>query len=71
MKIENCSVCGGTHYGSYKCPFTLKPCAICGTDTIFACSDCQIDGSNVHVCDKAECRHTHEKTAHASKTGAE
>jgi hypothetical protein len=23
-KVENCPQCGGTHFGSYKCPFTKE-----------------------------------------------
>jgi hypothetical protein len=64
MKIENCSVCGGTHYGSYKCPYIVAPCAECGCDTIMACSDCGIDFGgkvSIHVCEKRNCRDDHER----------
>lgn len=56
-----CENCGGIHFGSIGCPFTKAPCVGCGTDTIFACSDCQIDGRTVHVCGALHCRVVHEK----------
>lgn len=67
MTIENCSVCGGTHTGSNKCPFISEPCVVCGTATILACSDCAIDswGKNpVHICDNPKCRDEHEAMTH-------
>lgn len=57
----HCPKCGGTHYGSHECPFISLPCAVCGEETIMACSDCAIDtGESVHVCGKRECRDLHE-----------
>lgn len=68
MTIQNCSNCGGTHYGSLKCPYGPKgPCVECGTDTIWACADCAIDlggGSKVPLCDEPACRDAHERSAH-------
>lgn len=65
MAIENCPTCGGTHFGSYKCPFTAAPCVICGDLTILACSDCAIDtGKSVHVCNRTACRDEHESRIH-------
>lgn len=65
--LENCPKCGGTHIGSYECPFVSKPCVVCGVDTIFACSDCAINSggrNSVHVCNKTECRDVHEALIH-------
>lgn len=62
--ILNCQTCGGTHYGSIKCPYIEAPCIVCGDLTIMACSDCAIDSGgkeSVHVCIKRECRDLHEK----------
>jgi hypothetical protein len=64
MTIKNCPKCGGDHYGSFECPFILAPCIICGIDTILACADCAIEGRSVHVCEKSECRNTHESKQH-------
>lgn len=62
MTIENCSRCGGTHFGSHECPYTLAPCMICGEQTIWACSDCAIETSKrVHICQKTSCRDEHER----------
>lgn len=59
-----CPNCGGTHFGSRDCPYTKAACVVCGTPTIYACSDCRIDTSkSVHVCEKVECQRQHE-TAH-------
>jgi len=66
----NCHVCGGEHWGSYKCPYIEAPCVVCGTPTIVACADCGINSGgkeSVHVCDKSECRHTHERLVHPPK----
>ncbi len=37
MNVMNCSECGGTHFGSTKCPFSapppagnVEPCQVCG-----------------------------------------
>lgn len=63
MTIKDCSACGGTHYGSYKCPF-LVPCVVCGDETVMRCSDCSIDSggrARIAVCTKSECRDEHEK----------
>lgn len=69
MAIENCPICGGTHYGSIKCPYRAAPCVVCGDQTIYACSDCAIDtGKPVHVCERPECRDTHEKNHPAAST---
>lgn len=67
MTIKNCPNCGGTHYGSNRCPYNKEPCAVCGADTINACSDCAIDSAGmkiVHVCVKSECRDAHEAAIH-------
>lgn len=64
MTILNCPNCGGTHYGSHKCPYTKAPCVVCGDDTIDACADCAISSGgkeSVHVCEKSECRDAHER----------
>jgi hypothetical protein len=69
MTIQNCPTCGGTHFGSNVCPFIPAPCAICGDETILACSDCAIDSGgkrSVHVCQKSECRKLHEFAVHGS-----
>lgn len=58
-----CPKCGGAHFGTGfdACPYTKSPCVICGTPTIYACSDCRIDtGKSVHVCGLAACQETHE-----------
>lgn len=62
MIIENCPSCGGTHYGSLKCPFTPLPCVVCGTPTFMACSDCAIEGKGaIHICDHRPCREEHDR----------
>lgn len=62
MSITDCPNCGGTHFGTYECPYTSAPCVVCGTATVLACSDCGIEtGKSVHVCAKAECRNAHEQ----------
>jgi hypothetical protein len=64
MTIKDCPHCGGTHYGSIRCPQTSYPCSVCGDPTALACSDCAIDsGGNktVHICGKKECRLEHDK----------
>jgi len=64
MMIKNCPVCGGDHFGSYKCPFISAPCVVCGDMTILACSDCAIESDGkrrVHVCAKPECCAEHER----------
>ena len=69
MTIEKCPNCGGTHFGSTRCPFISAPCVVCGTETVMACSDCAIDSAgtvSVHVCNKTECRDAHEAERHAS-----
>lgn len=39
-----------------------KKCHICGKQTLYACSDCQIDlGATVYVCSSSDCRDAHEK----------
>jgi hypothetical protein len=63
MSIFNCRNCGGTHYGSNKCPYINAPCVVCGDPTILACADCSIESGgkiSVHVCSKGECRDAHE-----------
>src|ERR1700688_795371 len=67
MTIQNCSICGGMHFGSNECPFIESPCVVCGDMTIMACSDCAIESGgkqSVHVCKKTECRHEHEFWRH-------
>jgi hypothetical protein len=64
VTIQNCPICGGTHFGSNQCPFIVAPCVVCGQMTIFACSDCAIDSGgerSVHVCSRPECQREHEK----------
>lgn len=64
MTIKDCPNCGGTHYGSMKCPYIEAPCIVCGDGTILACSDCAINSggkSSVHVCKKPKCRKAHDK----------
>lgn len=59
-----CPNCGGRHYGSPAgyCPYKKAPCVICNADTIYACSDCQIDtGKSVHICEKVSCQREHEE----------
>lgn len=65
-KVENCSNCGGTHYGSVDCPYLEKnmgePCVSCGERTSYCCSDCAIDGKGkVYICTDDDCRTKHEK----------
>lgn len=44
-----------------------KVCHVCGTETLSACADCQIDlGATVYVCGLIACRDAHDK-----KCGAE
>ncbi len=67
MTIENCGNCGGTHYGSLKCPYISAPCIICGDETILACSDCAINAGgtqSTHVCKKVDCQNAHEQVCH-------
>lgn len=67
MTIRDCPTCGGTHFGSHKCPFIEAPCVVCGEMTIMACSDCAIDSGGkerVHVCGKSTCRDAHENQKH-------
>ncbi len=75
MTIKDCPNCGGTHYGSNKCPYTSAPCVVCGVETIFACSDCAIESGGhdgVHVCVKTECQDAHENERHpAAQNGDE
>jgi hypothetical protein len=64
LSIVNCPNCGGTHYGSLRCPFQSAPCVVCKTPTIYACSDCAIDTAGtvrVHVCEKPDCQRKHEE----------
>jgi hypothetical protein len=70
MTIQNCPNCGGTHFGSFKCPYIKEPCSVCGELTIMACSDCAIDSGgkkSVHVCQKSECRDKHEADIHPTR----
>jgi hypothetical protein len=61
MTMRDCPQCGGTHIGSFTCPFTSSPCVVCGDATVMACSDCAIEsGKSVHVCVKSTCRDQHE-----------
>ena len=71
MTILNCVRCGGTHYGSYECPYIEKSCDVCGENTVLACSDCAIDSHgtcSVHICNNSECRDKHEATHTIHKT---
>jgi hypothetical protein len=63
---EDCAICGGKHFPTgTQCPFRLDPCVVCGTPTVWACSDCAIDvGGSVHVCNSASCRDAHELNIH-------
>lgn len=73
MTIQNCQKCGGTHFGSYECPYITAPCVVCGANTVLACSDCAIDSGgreSVHVCDNRECRNRHEASAHNTSGGS-
>lgn len=70
MTIQDCPKCGGTHFGSHKCPFIEEPCAVCGDLTVLACSDCAINSggrTSVHVCAKPECRDKHEALVHGDQ----
>ena len=70
MTIIACPNCGGTHYGSLRCPYIKAPCVVCGDETIDACSDCAINSGgreSVHVCGKRECRLQHDANAHPPK----
>jgi len=61
---KECPKCGELHYGQRfdDCPYEqLTPCEICGKQTLYACSDCQIERrETVHVCISSECRDAHE-----------
>lgn len=64
MTITNCPACGGIHFGAFECPFIKAPCAVCGAETILACSDCAINSGgkvSIHICGKEECRAAHER----------
>lgn len=63
VEQPTCGNCGGRHYGSPTgyCPYIKAACVVCGDQTIYACSDCQIDtGKSVHVCGKVDCQRKHE-----------
>lgn len=46
-----------------------KECHICGTQTLYACSDCRIDfGVSIYVCTSSACRTAHE-SKHRSDAG--
>ena len=46
-----------------------KVCHVCGTQTLYACSDCQINlNATVYVCGKNECRDTHEQNLCSART---
>lgn len=66
--MATCATCGGEHFpDTGRCPFTLAPCVVCGTPTIWACSDCAIEGKgSVHICNHEPCRdqHEHENPQH-------
>lgn len=67
MTIRDCPNCGGTHFGSSKCPYIAELCVICGDETVLVCSDCAIDSHgtiSVHVCSKPGCREVHETALH-------
>lgn len=67
MSVLVCPNCGGTHYGSHKCPYTKGVCVICGEETVFACADCRIDtGMTINVCSSTDCRDRHEAATHPS-----
>lgn len=62
MTIKDCPNCGGTHFGTFECPFTSAPCVVCSAPTVMACSDCAIEGKgSVHICARSECRDEHER----------
>ena len=64
VEPKPCGNCGGRHFGSPKdyCPYIKAACVVCGEDTIYACSDCAIDGKgSVHVCVKVACQRKHEE----------
>lgn len=69
---QTCKDCGGLHFGSGRCPYLERtgPCAICETETVYACSDCAIDfkGRVVRVCTNPDCRDKHEANVHGSAT---
>jgi len=65
MTVTNCSNCGGIHYGVFECPYRSSPCVVCGSTTIWACSDCAIDGRPTHVCERPVCQDAHENSVHA------
>jgi hypothetical protein len=51
-----------------KDTYISKPCVICKTETILACSDCAIDGrGSIHICAKKECRDSHENEFHQGR----
>lgn len=44
-----------------------KVCHVCGDQTLFACSDCQINlKATVYVCGKIACRTTHDEVCSAT-----
>lgn len=59
-----CPHCGEIHLGHSMTVHTskrMKPCEICGEQTLYCCSDCQIERrETVHVCIKSGCRDAHE-----------
>jgi hypothetical protein len=74
MTIENCPTCGGTHYGSNKCPYIEAPCIVCSEPTVMACADCAINSGgreSVYVCKKPECRNQHEAAVHPPLSASE
>ena len=45
-----------------------KCCHVCGDQTLFASSDCQINfNATVYVCGKRACREEHERKCYGSK----
>lgn len=60
-----CPHCGCIHLGQRfdDCPLLkAKPCSVCGKQTCYCCSDCQIERhETVFVCVDSACRDAHEK----------
>ena len=52
-KIENCPKCGGTHYGSHKCPFSAEDIAKMGICILCANGNDLSEGQNCAGCGRA------------------
>ena len=45
-----------------------KICHVCGKQTLYACSDCQINfNATVYVCQSSKCRDAHEMRCYGSR----